>query len=151
SGPAALRCSQFIVKEMHKTGAATVRPTIDLFPDRKETDVQDMLLERVTSEPRKAIKNVLKMWLPERFVPVLLKRSNVNEQAVCAEISKADREAIVAGCKAFEVNISGTLPLEKAFVTGGGVHLKEVDPRTMQSRLMPGLFFCGEVLDIHGY
>lgn len=151
SGPAALRCSQFIVKEMLKTGAATIRLTIDLFPDRTVAELQDMLLARIAEEPRKTIKNLLKMWLPDRFVPVLLKRANVAEQIPGPDIGKAGREAIVAECKMFEININGTLPLEKAFVTGGGVHLKEIDPRTMQSRLMPGLFFCGEVLDIHGY
>ncbi|MNN42632.1 hypothetical protein D3C81_1568280 [compost metagenome] len=53
--------------------------------------------------------------------------------------------------KGFAVKATGTRPFEEAFVTGGGVHLKEIDPKTMESRLMPGLFFCGEVLDIHGY
>lgn len=49
------------------------------------------------------------------------------------------------------VKVNGTLSLEEAFVTGGGVNLKEIDPRTMESRLMRGLFFCGEILDVHGY
>jgi predicted flavoprotein YhiN len=53
--------------------------------------------------------------------------------------------------KGFPVNISGTLSIEEAFVTGGGVNLKEVQPGTMQSKITQGLFFCGEILDIHGY
>jgi predicted flavoprotein YhiN len=49
------------------------------------------------------------------------------------------------------VEVNGTLPIEKAFVTGGGVHIKEIEPKTMQSKIMQGLYFCGEILDIHGY
>lgn len=54
-------------------------------------------------------------------------------------------------CKDFQFKVNGTLPLEKAFVTGGGVSVKEIEPKTMGSKLMPGLYFCGEVLDIYGY
>lgn len=53
--------------------------------------------------------------------------------------------------KGFPVRISGTLSIEKAFIIGGGVSLKEVNPKTLESKLMPGLYFCGEILDIHGY
>ncbi len=53
--------------------------------------------------------------------------------------------------KAFPIAVNGTLSIEEAFVTGGGVNLKEIDPKTMQSKLMEGLFFCGEILDVHGY
>ncbi|WP_180536600.1 NAD(P)/FAD-dependent oxidoreductase, partial [Staphylococcus haemolyticus] len=53
--------------------------------------------------------------------------------------------------KAFTLKVNGTLPIDKAFVTGGGVSLKEIWPKTMMSKLQPGLFLCGEVLDIHGY
>ena len=53
--------------------------------------------------------------------------------------------------KRLPIRVQGTLTIEEAFVTGGGVSLKEIDPKTMESKCMPGLFFCGEVLDIHGY
>jgi predicted flavoprotein YhiN len=53
--------------------------------------------------------------------------------------------------KEFPVRVNGTLSIEEAFVTGGGVHVKEIDPRTMGSKVMRGLYFCGEVLDVHGY
>lgn len=151
SGPAALRCSQFVVKEQLKTGAATVLLTIDLFPDDSGPELAEDLAARAGAEARKTVKNLLKMKLPERLVPILLERSTIGETRLWSEIGKAAREMLVTEMKRFSVKISGTLPLEKAFVTGGGVNLKEVDPRTMQSKLMPGLFFCGEILDIHGY
>jgi hypothetical protein len=151
SGPAALRCSQFVVKELQRSGASTVRLTIDLFPDESGPLLAESLAKLAAAEPRKTIKNVLKMRLPERLVPVLLNRAGIGESQLWNETGKAAREALVAEMKRFAVNINGTLPLEKAFVTGGGVNLKEVDPRTMQSKRMPGLFFCGEILDIHGY
>lgn len=151
SGPAALRCSQFVVKALQKTGAATVRLTIDLFPDESGPALLESLAALAGREPRKTVKNVLKRKLPDRLVPLVLERAGIGETQWWSETGKAAREALVRELKRFAVNISGTLPLEKAFITGGGVHLKEVDPRTMQSKRMPGLFFCGEILDIHGY
>ncbi|MOA10451.1 hypothetical protein D3C78_1303400 [compost metagenome] len=59
--------------------------------------------------------------------------------------------AFIGVLQSFTIQVTGTRPFEEAFVTGGGVHLKEIDPKSMGSKLMPGLFFCGEVLDIHGY
>jgi hypothetical protein len=151
SGPAALRCSQFVVKEMAKTGSPTVRLTVDLFPDDSGPALMDRLARLAAAEPRKSVKTLLRTMLPDRLVPVVLDRAGIGETRLWSETGKAAREALVAELKRFALNISGTLPLEKAFVTGGGVNLKEIDPRTMQSKLMAGLFFCGEILDIHGY
>jgi hypothetical protein len=75
----------------------------------------------------------------------------VVEQVTYAHLTKKGVQSLADMIKRFPIRVNGTLPLEKAFVTGGGIHLKEVDPKTMQSKLMPGLFFCGEILDIHGY
>jgi len=151
SGPAALRCSQFVVRELAKTGAPAVRLTIDLFPDAGVPELTERLAATAAAMPRKTVKSLLKTMLPERLVPVVLNRSGIGETRLWSELKQAAKEALAAELKRFAVDINGTLPLEKAFVTGGGVNLKEIDPRTMQSRLMEGLFFCGEILDIHGY
>lgn len=151
SGPAALRCSQFVVKARKATGAEAVTITLDLWPDRPE---EALLAERerlAGTQPKKALKNALKALLPDRLVPIVLERSGVPGDVTCAHVSKAAWREVVHLLKAFPVRATGTRPLHEAFVTGGGVHVKEIDPRTMQSKLMHGLYFCGEILDVHGY
>ncbi|MFD2615080.1 BaiN/RdsA family NAD(P)/FAD-dependent oxidoreductase [Paenibacillus gansuensis] len=152
SGPAALRCSQFVVKALKAAGSGgTVRLTVDLFPDKSVEDVRVETLRLAEAEPKKAVKNVLKGLLPERMIPVLLRKAGLAEDVTFANIPKQPWAELAELIKAFPIEAKGTLSIEEAFVTGGGVYLKEVDPKTMESKLMPGLFFCGEVLDIHGY
>lgn len=153
SGPAALRCSQFVVKELRKQeGAArSVLLTIDLFPDMDLDAVHKLTMDAFANEPKRAVKNVLKPLLQERLIPLLLERAGLSEQTTYDNIPKQQWRELCGLLKAFPVEIDGTLSIEEAFVTGGGVNLKEIDPKTMQSRLVEGLFFCGEILDIHGY
>src|SRR5690606_19853124 len=103
------------------------------------------------SEPKKAVKNVLKGYYPERLIPVLLSMAELSGDVTYANIPKQPWLELAKRSKAFPIRAHGTLSIEEAFVTGGGVNLKEIDPRTMQSKLMEGLYFCGEVLDVHGY
>lgn len=151
SGPAALRCSQFVVKAKKQFNVPSVRLTIDLFPDKSVDEVYADTYRLARHEPKKAAKNVLKPLLPERLVPFVLERAGIKEDVTFDNIPKQPWMDMARLLKAFPVEVNGTLSLEEAFVTGGGVNLKEVDPRTMQSKLKLGLYFCGEVLDIHGY
>ena len=68
-----------------------------------------------------------------------------------SRLTAANWIAVKEGLTNFRFKVNGSLPIEKGFVTGGGVHLKEVNPKSLQSKLTQGLYFCGEVLDIHGY
>ncbi|MCM3215022.1 NAD(P)/FAD-dependent oxidoreductase [Niallia taxi] len=151
SGPAVLRCSQFVVKELKKTKLAEVPVSIDSFPDKKEEPLFQEISKLVKDEPKKAVKNILKGFLTERYLLFLLELADIDPSAQGATISQDKLKKFAALCKGFTFNVNGTLPLEKAFVTGGGVSIKEISPKTMESKLMPGLFFCGEILDIHGY
>lgn len=151
SGPAVLRCSQFVVKALKKYNTKEILLTLDLFPNRKENVVLDEILHMAAQEPKKAIKNVLKGYLPERMIPILLEEAHLDETTVSAHLPKEPVEQLAHLIKRFPILVNGTLSIEEAFVTGGGISLKEIDPKTMQSKLMPGLFFCGEILDIHGY
>jgi predicted Rossmann fold flavoprotein len=151
SGPIALRCSQFVVKELAKTGGTSVALTIDFKPDLSVGEVFEETLMLAKNEPKKAIKNVLKAYLPERILPLLLSKANLDEPTTYDNIPKQSWEDLSRLIKALPVAIDGTLSIEEAFVTGGGVNLKEVDPKTMESKLVRGLYFCGEILDIHGY
>jgi len=151
SGPIALRCSQFVVKERKKNGGAPVRLTLDLKPDLAEEEAFAELAALAAAEPKRSIKNALRPLMPERLLMLMLRLAGVGGDTACANVSRQALRSLARLVKAMPIAVNGTLPLEQAFITGGGVSLKEVDPRTMQSKLMRGLFFCGEILDVHGY
>ncbi len=151
SGPAVLRCSQFVVKAMKKWNLKEVTMSLDALPDRKEEELFQEIVKLVKAEPKKGIKNTLKGFLPERYLLFLLEQSGIDPSEQSGTISNEKIRHFTKSCKHFAVKVNGTLPLEKAFVTGGGVSVKEIDPKTMGSKLMEGLYFCGEILDIHGY
>lgn len=151
SGPAVLRCSQFVVKAMKKWKLAEVTMSIDSIPDQKEEEIFQEIGKLVKGEPKKSIKNLLKGLLPERYLLFLLEQNEIDPSEQGATISNEKLRAFSKSCKQFLLKVNGTLPIEKAFVTGGGVSVKEIEPQTMGSKLMNGLYFCGEILDIHGY
>jgi len=151
SGPAVLRCSQFVVKAMKKWNLSEVTVAIDSFPDIKADKLLADIKELVKADSKKAIKNTLKGLLVERYLLFLLEKAKIDPASQGATISQEKLKAFVQLCKGFSFQVNGTLAIEKAFVTGGGVSIKEISPKTMESKLMNGLFFCGEILDIHGY
>jgi predicted Rossmann fold flavoprotein len=151
SGPAVLRCSQFVVKAMKKWNLDEVTMSLDSLPDKKEEEIFQEILTLVKSEPKKIIKNLVKGFLPERFLLFLLEQNEIDSNEQGGTISNEKIRSFSKSCKQFPIKVNGTLSLEKAFVTGGGVTVKEIEPQTMGSKLMNGLYFCGEILDIHGY
>ncbi|WP_136608883.1 NAD(P)/FAD-dependent oxidoreductase [Paenibacillus dokdonensis] len=151
SGPIALRCSQFIRQVKNKFKVNEVEMAVDLFPDTPPHELERILREKLADEPKKAIKNVLKGTVPERMLPLLMNRAELDGDATFAHLPKQQWSTFVDVLKKFVIHVTGTKSIEEAFVTGGGVNLKEINPKTMESKLMPGLFFCGEILDIHGY
>jgi predicted Rossmann fold flavoprotein len=102
-------------------------------------------------QPKKAVKNVLKGYLPERIIPILLSLSSIPEETTLSHMRKQEWASFAKLIKAFPLTITGTLSLQEAFITGGGVSVKEIDPRTMQSKCVEGLFFSGEVMDVHAH
>jgi predicted Rossmann fold flavoprotein len=151
SGPAVLRCSQFVIKTMKKFNVDEVTMSIDAFPDKNEEQIFQDVMKKLKDEPKKAVKNILKGFLPERYLLFLLERAEIDPHIPASQISSEKIRAFVKKCKEFTFQVNGTLPIEKAFVTGGGVSVKEIHPKEMSSKLMKGLYFCGEILDIHGY
>ncbi|KRG16078.1 hypothetical protein ACA30_03155 [Virgibacillus soli] len=151
SGPAALRCSQFVVKQLKKSKQHEVTMAIDALPDQSEEELFQATQKIKKDEPKKSVKNALKGLLPERYLLFLLTQCAIEPTEVCATISTEKWRTFAKICKQFTFKVNGTLPLEKAFVTGGGISVKEIEPKTMASKLMPGLHFCGEILDIYGY
>jgi len=151
SGPAVLRCSQYVVKAMkkYKTNAITV--SIDALPDTNEEQLFQSIVKDLKSDAKKAIKNVLKGLLPERYLLFLLEKNEIDPLITYDNLSNEKLRFFVKDCKQFQFEVHGTLSIEKAFVTGGGVSVKEIHPKEMASKLINGLYFCGEILDIHGY
>ncbi|MEK3766810.1 MULTISPECIES: BaiN/RdsA family NAD(P)/FAD-dependent oxidoreductase [unclassified Solibacillus] len=151
SGPAILRCSQFIVKEQLKTGSAPVQVRIQSLTDYNEETCFQMLNKTIKDEPKKAVKNLWKSLVPERWLLFLLERADIDATLTGIELSQEKIRNLARELVAFTMDVHGTQPIEKAFVTGGGISVKEIEPKTMASKKKPGLFFCGEILDIHGY
>ncbi|TYR82084.1 NAD(P)/FAD-dependent oxidoreductase [Priestia megaterium] len=151
SGPAVLRCSQYVVKELKKQKSNTVKMAIDVFPHQNEEATFQQLVALIKEDPKKAIKNVLKGLVPERYLFFLLHQVQIDEHVLAGQISHDRLRELAKLFNRFEFTVNGTLSLEKAFVTGGGVSVKEISPKEMSSKLMNGLYFCGEILDIHGY
>lgn len=151
SGPAVLRCSQYVVKAMKKYKTTAITMSIDSFPDQNQEALFQQTVKLLKEEPKKAVKNVLKGFLPERYLLFLLEKNGIDQQITYANLSVEKLRGFINDCKQFQFNVHGTLSIDKAFVTGGGVSVKEIHPKEMASKLMNGLYFCGEILDIHGY
>lgn len=151
SGPAVLRCSQYVVKAMKKFKTNAITVSIDALPGKNEEQLFQEVVRNLKTDAKKAIKNVLKGLLPERYLLFLLEKNEIDPQITYDNLSNEKLRGFIKDCKQFQFQVHGTLPLEKAFVTGGGVSIKEIHPREMASKFKQGLYFCGEILDIHGY
>ncbi|MRG87755.1 BaiN/RdsA family NAD(P)/FAD-dependent oxidoreductase [Salinibacillus xinjiangensis] len=151
SGPAALRLSQYVVKALKKFKTNEVTVTIDSFPDQNEEETFQMLMKLSKESPKKAVKTVWKGIVPERFLHFLLSQTEIKLDQTYDHLVKNEVRKLAKLLKSFPVQVNGTLSIEKAFITGGGVSLKEIIPNEMASKKMHGLYFCGEILDIHGY
>lgn len=151
SGPAILRCSQFVVKERMKNGESPVDMVIDSLPQENAESAFQMLVKLMKEDAKKSVKNVWKGVAPERWLLFLLNRAGIESNEIGANLSNEKVRALASLLKSFTMKVNGTQPIEKAFVTGGGVSVKEIEPKTMASKKKPGLYFCGEILDIHGY
>ncbi|MFX3673663.1 MAG: NAD(P)/FAD-dependent oxidoreductase [Paenisporosarcina sp.] len=151
SGPAILRCSQFVVKERMKNGEQPVDIVIDSLPNENAESTFQMLVRLMKDDAKKSVKNVWKGVAPERWLLFLLNRAGIEGNEVGANLSNEKVRVLASLLKSFTMKVNGTQPIEKAFVTGGGVSVKEIEPKTMASKKKLGLYFCGEILDIHGY
>lgn len=151
SGPAALRCSQFVYKEQKNQKKQDIQLQLDVFPEISLQDLEIKIKKILSEEPDKYIKNALRGLIEERYLLFMLEQANINENTTFHHLSNQQLTHLAEHFKQFIFTVNGTLSIERAFVTGGGVSLKEIWPKTMMSKIQPGLFLCGEVLDIHGY
>ncbi|MEI5995565.1 NAD(P)/FAD-dependent oxidoreductase [Candidatus Enterococcus mansonii] len=150
SGPAALRCSSFVNQELQKNNEQPVILSLDIFPEKEKSTILLEIEAKLKEHPEKSLKNALKNFIPERFLDFLLEQSQL-AQVSAKQATPQQLDQFVHLTKNFLMTADKTLPIEKSFVTGGGISLKEVNPKTMESKLINGLFFAGELLDVNGY
>ena len=151
SGPIALRCSQYVVKALKKFSVYNIEMQLDLFPQLNEEQLFQQLKKIADDAEKKSVKKAIKGFVSERMLHFLLEKASLDLNGTFANVSNEQLRNLATLMKQFRFKVNGTLPLEKAFVTGGGVSVKEIHPKTMESKFVHGLYFCGEVLDIHGY
>src|SRR5699024_11249547 len=150
SGPAVLRCSQFVVKELMKN-RDEVYMCLDVLPDISRDHLANNINKLCSEQPKRTVKNVLKGLIPERLLAFIFDEINIHDQTKAAHISKDNIQKIVEHIKSFTFTVNGFLPIEKAFVTGGGFATEEIVPSTMQSKLTNILFFNCINLNIIGF
>ena len=147
SGPIAMDFSRDLL-DLMKEGPLTL--TIDFKPALSYEMLDARFQREFLKRGREEIKSVLRALLPEPMVGVILSACRIYPPTPAAEITKEERQSLCSHMKAYPVTPEGLLGLNWAIVTSGGVSLREVDPKTMRSRLAPNLFFAGEILDIDG-
>lgn len=147
TGPLVLSASA----HMRHFGTAEYKVILDLKPALDEKTLDLRILRDFSKYQNKAIRNALGDLLPKAMIPVILSRIAVPGGKPVHEITKEERKKLVHELKNFTITINGTRPIEEAVVTAGGVSTDEINPRTMESKLVSGLYFAGEIMDLDAY
>lgn len=149
SGPLVLKLSRFAVDALR--AGARVELVLDLKPALEHETLDRRLLRDLDSHGKRRFDTLLKELLPRKLIPVCIDATGIDAERVGHQITAAERKRLRVWLKEFRLDITGCRPLNEAIVTAGGVSLAEVDPKTMASRLQPGLYFAGELLDLDAH
>ena len=147
SGPLALELSAHLPQPV--PSALDVR--IDLKPGLTKEQLEQRLIRECTAAGKKQLKTVLNTLMPQRLAAVVGQAAQLDGELPANQLSAAARETLCGLLKAFPLHVSGTHPIAEAVITRGGVDVKAISPATMASRTKPGLFFCGEVVDLDAH
>ncbi len=150
SGPIILSMSSDIGRYLHQE-KQKVRLLIDLKPAISQEKLDERVQRDLIKYSRRNIRNSLGDLLPRKMIPVIIALSGIHGDRECSSINREERKRLVNLLKNFPMTVVDTRPVAEAIVTAGGVDVKEVNPRTMESRIIRGLYFAGEVLDVDGY
>ena len=143
SGPLILSASAF-----YREGC---KISIDLKPALDEKKLDARILRDFEGAKNKNISNVMRGLLPEKLILPVLSRADISPDTKVNVITKEQRKALISILKSLTFEITGTRPIEEAIITKGGISVKEIDPKTMESKLIPGLYFAGEIIDCDAY
>ena len=145
SGPLVLDLSGRIVSALGKHKEISL--FVDFKPGLNPEQLEKRLLKEFSAGKNARLKNVMKSLLPRRLIPVFLDIAGVLPEKEVNRVSRKERRALIGLLKALPLTILGSLPIEEAMVTNGGISTKEINPRTMESRIVPGLYFAGEIIN----
>jgi predicted Rossmann fold flavoprotein len=146
SGPVILTLSRSIVDALN--AGKDVDISIDLKPGLNEVKLDARLLRDFDSQGKRQFHTMLKGLLPSKLIPVCIQKTKIDGEKPCHQITSIERENLLKWLKDFRLGISGHRGFRHAVITAGGVNIKEIEPKTMESRLVKGLYFAGEVLDL---
>ena len=145
SGPTVLSASAHIGK------GDGWKLSIDLKPALEEHKLDDRILRDLDMYQNRSMENALTDLLPRSMIPVVLRRIGVDGSVQANSFTKQNRRALVETLKSFNLDITGKRPVSEAIITSGGIKCGEIDPKTMESKKIPGLFFAGEIIDCDAY
>ena len=146
SGPLVLSASAVIGSSLQESG--TLPAQIDLKPALTEEQLDARILREFENGKNKALKNVIASLLPAKMRPIVMERAEITPDKPVHDITREERQRLIASIKAFSLTICAQGSYREAVITQGGVSVKAVDPKTMESKAVPGLYFIGEVLDL---
>ena len=127
------------------------RLVIDLKPALEENKLDERILRDLSMYQNRSMENALTDLLPRSMIPVVLRRLEIDPNMQANSLKKQQRRALVELLKGFSVEITGKRPVAEAIITSGGIKVSEIDPKTMESKIVPGLYFAGEIIDCDAY
>lgn len=154
SGPTILSGSAHLVryKEIDNLmKEQKIKLQIDLKPALTEEQLDERILRDFKEFKNKQFKYALDKLLPQKMIPIVIEKTKINEEKRVNEITKEERRNLVKVLKKFELTIKDFRPVEEAIITSGGINIKEINPKTMESKIVNGLYFAGEIIDVDAY
>lgn len=128
-----------------------IKLQIDLKPALSESQLDDRILRDFKEFKNKQFKHSLDKLLPQKIIPVIIEKSGIDGEKRVNEITKEERKKLISVLKDFELTIKDFRPVEEAIITSGGIDTKEINPKTMESKIIKGLYFAGEIIDVDSY
>ncbi|MCP4669382.1 MAG: NAD(P)/FAD-dependent oxidoreductase [Deltaproteobacteria bacterium] len=146
SGPIILSLSRTIVRLIHDRQKVFI--SIDLKPALDHNMVDQRLLREINGHGKQRFKSLLKKLLPRKLVPLFIEKLEISEERLLNQITSKERKKLRMLLKEFQLEVTGHRSFDEAIITAGGISIKEINPQTMESKLVQGLYFAGEIIDI---
>jgi predicted Rossmann fold flavoprotein len=149
SGPAVFALQSMAAYETFSQ-TRPLKLQVDFFPDENAETLRKHLQKAIEQNGKKSVRNLLDFFLPKSLCGAVVQSCGIPANEGCGNLSREQRDKLTAALKGFTLHVTGTCAGEE-FVTAGGVSLKEIDSSTMESKICPGLYFAGEILDVDGF